>query len=211
MVIDQGSPMNNDINGPGIGIVTIRSVSAESISRTVTVTLNADTAAPDFLSFELKGIINGPQKNISFDPATGAPSDGYYCTVTTKSSAGVSLEGPMNSMLFPIAVAAAGGLTGEIVNNSAAAISNVKVYLDGPSGRKETMTAADGTFGFTGLVPGGYFMSTETTPGEGTYVGIMMPIQFFIDTTTKAAGDIVLDPLCHPSGNYIRQCRINSH
>ncbi len=205
-VLDQGSPMNQDINGPGTGTVTIRSVSAENISRTVTVILNTNTASNDFLQFELKGIINGPQKNISFDSTTGAPSDGYYCTVTTKSSAGVTKEGPMNSMLFPIAGAAAGGLTGKIVDNSGTGISGVTVYLDGPSGRKEALTSStsgsEGTFSFTGLMPGGYFLSTEPTPSSGAYVGIMMPIQFFIDTTTKSAGNIVLDSTSGGTSTY---------
>ncbi|MFA5795536.1 MAG: carboxypeptidase regulatory-like domain-containing protein, partial [Candidatus Brocadiia bacterium] len=192
-IIDQGSPMNNDINGPGTGTVTIRSVSAESISRTITVTLNADTAQPDFIQFELKGIINGPQKNISFDSATGAPSDGYYCTITTKASDGTAKEGPMNSMLFPIAGAAAGALNGNLVDNLETGIADVTVYLDGPGGRKETLTGSEGYFSFTGLAPGGYFLSTQQSPGGGGYAGIMMPIQFFVDNSTKNVGNITLD------------------
>ncbi|PKM47783.1 MAG: hypothetical protein CVV03_01820 [Firmicutes bacterium HGW-Firmicutes-8] len=205
-VLDQGSPMNQDINGPGPGTVTIRSVSGERISRTVTVTLNNETGSSDFINFELKSIINGPEKQITFDQATGAPVDGYYCSVTTKSSSGTTKEGPMNSMLFPIAGAAAGGLTGKIVNNSGPGISNVTVYLDGPGGRKEALTSStspfEGTFSFTGLVPGGYFLSTDPSPSSGAYVGIMMPIQFFIDTTTKSAGNIVLDSTSGGTSTY---------
>ncbi len=190
--LDSGSPINKDINGSGEGTVTIRSVSAESISRTVTVTMNVYTAdqASDFIQFELKGIINGPEKQMQFDAATGAPKDGYYCVVTTKSSAGTAKEGPMNSMMFPMAKAASGSIAGYVKNNSEAVIANVKVYLDGPGGRKEALTDNTGKFSFTGLVPGGYFLTTEPSPDGGSYVGITMPRQYFIDITARIGEEI---------------------
>lgn len=183
--LDSGSPMNNDINGPGAGIVTISSVAGDSVSRKISVTLNAATAdAPqDFIQFELKGIINGPEKAMTFDSTTGMPADGYYAVITTKAAAGTTKEGPYNSMMFPIAKAASGKIEGTIQNSVPAPIADVKVYLDGPGGRKEALTNASGVFSFIGLVPGGYFLTTEPSPGGGSYVGITMPRQYFIDRT----------------------------
>lgn len=195
-VIDSNSPMNKDINGPGPGTVTVRSVSADNFSRLVTVTLNNDTGDKDFIQFELKGIINGPAKQITFDPNTGLPADGYYCVIKTKSG-GTVKEGPMNSMLFPISAEVSGSITGNIKNSSGAGIANVKLYLDGPNGRKEGLSGTGGAFNFTGLAPGGYYLSTEPAPGNGSYVGITMPLKFFIDVFDAdqiiTGGDIVLD------------------
>lgn len=203
-VLDSNSPMNKDINGPGPGIVTVKSVSSENISRLVTVTLNSDTGDHDFIQFELKGIINGPTKPITFDQNTGMPTDGYYCVVTTKSAITVK-EGPMNSMLFPISTAVSGAIGGNIKNSSGAGIANVKLYLDGPNGRKEVVSGDNGTFNFTKLAPGGYFLSTEPAPDSGNYVGITMPLKFFIDVFGSQninAGDIVLDSIVGGETTY---------
>ncbi|MDT3698542.1 MAG: carboxypeptidase regulatory-like domain-containing protein [Thermincola sp.] len=194
-VLDSGSPMNKDINGPGPGTVTVRSVSAENISRLVTVTLNNETGDHDFIQFELKGIINGPTKQITFDPNTGLLADGYYSVVTTKSGGSV-VEGPLNSMLFPISEEVSGSIGGYIKNKAGTGIGNVRLYLDGPNGRKESLSGDNGSFNFTGLAPGGYYLSTEPAPDSGNYVGLTMPLKFFIDVFGSPninAGDIILD------------------
>lgn len=194
-VLDSGSPMNKDINGPGPGTVTVRSVAVENISRLVTVTLNNETGDHDFIQFELRGIINGTEKQITFDPNTGLPADGYYSVVTTKSGGSV-LEGPLNSMLFPISKEVSGTIGGSIKNKAGTGLGNVRLYLDGPNGRKETLSGDNGSFNFTGLAPGGYYLSTEPAPDSGNYVGLTMPLKFFIDVFGSPninAGDIILD------------------
>ena len=125
------SPMNGDINGPNTGEITIASVSANSISRTITViTAGASTQTNDFISVDISGIVN---------PST--PKDfgtqGYTATITTKGIDGKTLEGPIESQPIFITPKGTSAISGTITATGADDSESFIVRLGTPNGMIE--------------------------------------------------------------------------
>jgi len=167
------SPMNYDINGPGTGQVTIASVVANNIARTVTVTTaTAATQANDFISFDLSGIVN-PTTPMDYG------SQGYTATITTKAVDTTTLEGPIDSRPIFISSKGTGTISGTITAVDSDANETFTLRLATPNGMIEqvlvidddkvntatgaTLTEANGTakYSFTGLPEGGYDVFTD--------------------------------------------------
>jgi len=171
------SPMNYDINGPGTEQVTIASVVANNIARTVTVTTaTSATQANDFISFDLSGIVN---------PTTPRDygSQGYTATITTKAVNTTTLEGPIDSRPIFILAKGTGTISGTITAAGADDGQTFTLRLGTPFGMIEkvlvikddkmndtngaTLTGenveASGTakYSFTGLPEGGYDVFTD--------------------------------------------------
>ena len=182
------SPMNYDINGPGTGQVTIASVVANNIARTVTVTTaTSATQANDFISFDLSGIVN---------PTTPRDygSQGYTATITTKAVNGTKLEGPIDSRPIFILAKGTGTISGTVTAVGADDGQTFTLRVGTPFGMIEkvlvinddkindtngaTLTGenveAPGTakYSFTGLPEGGYDVFTD-------------PIVTLVDGTAK--------------------------
>ncbi|MEK7218627.1 MAG: Ig-like domain-containing protein, partial [Patescibacteria group bacterium] len=84
-------PMNDDINGPGAGTITIASIACDNVERTVRVTTGgAATQASDMLHFLIQAIVNTPVPSSS-------GTDGYRIDIQTQTSTGTLLES-MTSM-----------------------------------------------------------------------------------------------------------------
>jgi protocatechuate 3,4-dioxygenase beta subunit len=144
----------------------IQYISRNALANKITLTLDIDededgsfadeavrtstTMANDFMSFELKGIVNGEAAEM--DWRSFPPKGGYTVDITTKDSDGKTLDGPLTSMSFEIKKAGAGVVSGTVTkSDGTTGIASAKVFLDGPGGHQEKTTASNGSFTFSGL------------------------------------------------------------
>jgi hypothetical protein len=199
--------MNNDINGPNgaiasggttadnRGVVKVSSVSANDLTRQVTLTISVDadgngtgdtgakTPAKDMLNFEVKGIVNGPASEMNFNAniftgtastsmgaVTAKPTGGYAVSITTKNSVGKTLEGPLTSMNFPIQKGGQGRIADKVTKpDKSTGVPNAKVFLDGPMiGHQEKTTDSAGAFTFGPGLP-------SSTAGTSYWVQVQPP------------------------------------
>ena len=170
---------NSDINGPAPGQVTVSSISCNSVSRIVTLTLgNTPTQAGDMIRFEIQGVINS---TVPKDYA----STGYTVDIKTYNSSNTLLESKTS---MPFFISAPGNLTlsgkvfvdngagggtanDGIPNGSEPGIANVKICLGGPMiGFKCETTDANGDYSFTQLNPGFYHIDLPPLT-SGNYSG----------------------------------------
>ena len=199
---------HKDLNGPGLGTVTIASLSADATARMITITLDVAgataTQANDFLHLEIDRIKN-TTKATDGDMSTGVTmGSGYQVDILTKTSAtgGRTLE-TLKSMPFFIKAAGTSTLTGSLqVKNAAGA--NVAVDADIPLFLSSPMTGplkalvdfdvGDGgskTYAFSNLPTGMYMLGTEpiqTISGTDYYTNlspIPQSIEITAGTTTK--------------------------
>jgi len=184
---DTFSPANNDINGPGTGVVTIASVVGNDTAHTVTVTLGGVATslngidAHDFLHLDLARIGN------SSIPNTSA---GY--TVDVRTLDGTTTLESFTSKPFFVTSAGSNTLT---VNFTAVGASGgtANVYLFSP----QTGPISSSTTAFSGgaatavfSLPGGmYGISTDPIIAltGGTYVGRSSPLPISVAGNTSAA------------------------
>ena len=150
--------MNQDLNGPGVGVITVSAVNVSTTNNTVTLTLatggsGTSTMTNDFLGFMLKGIVNGDPSQVTYSTTNPDGIGGHQATINTKNADGKLLEGPISSMRFPIEKGGSGMVTGTVTkSDGTTAVANVKVFLDSPRGMHlEKTTGSDGKFTFTGL------------------------------------------------------------
>lgn len=196
---------HKDLNGPGIGTVTIASISANATARTVTIALSSTaTQSTDFLHMEIDRIKNTTQATDANIGAGTTMGSGYQVDILTKTSAATgsrTLE-TLKSMPFFIKSAGTNTLTGTITfkdasgNNTAITISNLPIYLMSPmTGPLKTLVSlsneATKTYTFSNLPTGMYGLGTEplqTISNADYYADLNpmpQPIEVASGTNTK--------------------------
>ncbi|MCD6167048.1 carboxypeptidase regulatory-like domain-containing protein, partial [bacterium] len=202
-VPDAESPMNDDMNGPGSGIVTFKTsgVSEDANASTqggapndgVTINPDANTitiwltttetiSGTDFLHIDLDGIVNS---NIP----KGFDTPGYTVGIKILKADGTLSEDIGTTM--PFFITQSGNLTlgGTITLSEAPdAQSTMELCLGspmtGPMCQNITFGASDTqkSYSFTGLNPGDYFLFTEPiiTLNGKDYQGISVPEPIYL-------------------------------
>ncbi|MBI3638633.1 peptidoglycan-binding protein [Candidatus Wolfebacteria bacterium] len=183
--LDAYSPMNNDVNGPGPGVITVNAVTANSSARTVTITLNQNSRcgngnstpcsgdAHDFLKLDISGIIN------SSIPKDGA-SGGY--TIDVKTMNGSTVLESMTSKSFYLTAGGSNTLGVSLTASGAANGATTTIRMMSPlTGPRATTTSAfssgQATAVFTGLIDGDYYVYTDPIVSLSgvDYIGKAMP------------------------------------
>ena len=193
------SYFNADINGPGTGTVTIGAVAVNSSTRKVTLTTaGAATQANDYIEFELKNIVNGAASEVNWISNTG----GHTISISSKTSAGQSIEGPLTSMPFPIEKGGSGIISGKITkSDGTTGIASAKIWLStSRGGGFEKTSGSDGSFTFTGLpLPTTtgtandtltYWVNVEPPQSAGYLAGSSSEI-LLSDETTSVTGRVI--------------------
>lgn len=185
-VIDTNSPMNNDISR-GSSTMTLSCVGTQA-TRTITCTTTGASDANDYLSFELKTIINS---SIPKDFNTS----GYTVDVKTKSADGLTLLESMTTMPFFVTAAGSNSITVKVyaggqldATTGTDDIDDVTMNLfvgspmTGPMDQTITFTNGYATTTISNLPAGEYFVFTEPsmTIGANEYVGVS-PEQFSLN------------------------------
>lgn len=168
---------NNDLNGPGTGTVTVSSITCDSVSRVVTLTLGATgVQANDQVRFLLQGVL---LSTVPKDPSTS----GY--TVDIKTYNGTTLLESKTSMPFFSSTpgsrtasgkvfvdngAGGGTASNNIPDGTESGVQSVKVCLGGPSGFNCATTDSNGAFSFTQLGDGFYHIDIPPLT-SGSYTG----------------------------------------
>ena len=144
------SEQNKDINGPGTGLVGIKSITKDTTAKTITLTLDTATRSElgdthDFLRLALNDI-----KNPSVPK--GIDSSGYALDIKTKSSAGALLETFTSNPIFVSGGAAGGSATTTIqgrISGNGDNLAGVSVRIMSPQiGMLESTTDANGDYQF---------------------------------------------------------------
>jgi len=194
---DPYSPINDDINEWNTGKVEIYSVTGDQSARTVTIIATTSaTQLTDYLHMDIKGIVNS---SIPKDFGT----EGYFVDIKIFTADGVLLES-VSTMPFFISEGGVNTISGDIHGVSNGDIGTTTIFLGSPmTGPMETQVAisgdggggADGTYSFTNLPDGEYFIFTEPsiTLGSNTYFGNNFPEPIWLSgaSTTR---DITLTP-----------------
>ncbi len=193
-VKDPYAPINNDINEWNAGIVEIYSVTGNQDARTVTIVATTSaTQAVDYLHMDIKGIVN-----------SGVPKDfgteGYMVDIKIFTGDGVLLES-VSTMPFFISEGGSNIISGDIHGVANGDIGTTTIFLGSPmTGHMETQVAisgdggagADGTYSFSNLPDGEYFVFTDPTIalGSNSYFGSNKPEPLWI--SGNASSDITL-------------------
>ncbi|PIR94592.1 hypothetical protein COT97_00370 [Candidatus Falkowbacteria bacterium CG10_big_fil_rev_8_21_14_0_10_39_11] len=175
--IDSNSPMNKDVSA-GSGNVTLN-CSGDAATRLITCTVTGATNTNDYLSFELKGIVNS---NIPKDFNTS----GYTVEVKTKN--GSTLLESFTTMPFFITAGGNNSITLNVYAGAKVDATTGSVDVDGttmnlfvgspmtgPLDQTVTFTNGYATATINNLPSGEYFAFTEpsVTLGASDYSGIM--------------------------------------
>ncbi|PIQ78623.1 hypothetical protein COV82_00480 [Candidatus Peregrinibacteria bacterium CG11_big_fil_rev_8_21_14_0_20_46_8] len=168
---------NTDINGWHDGTVTVASISCDSSTRKVTITINGtDINAGDFLEFNFP-VTNSPV-------AKDYNTTGYTIDITTKNSGGTTLETKTTMPFFILAAGsstisgyvfvddgASGGTAGDkLPNGGEARVESAKVCLSGPTGYECKTTDADGYYTFPNLYDNSYYFINMELPTNSSYL-----------------------------------------
>ncbi|HLD19783.1 MAG TPA: carboxypeptidase regulatory-like domain-containing protein [Patescibacteria group bacterium] len=195
---DTESFMNKDINGPGTGTVTMASVTGNASTRKVTIVTSGASQANDYLTFELKNIVNGPASVIDWASNTG----GHKVEITSKDSTSKTLEGPLSSMPFPLDKGGNGVISGKVTKtDGTTGIASAKIWLStSRGGGFEKQTGSDGSFTFTGLpLPEtsatandflNYWLNIEPPKSAGYLAGSSVEMKLS-DETTSSTGNVI--------------------
>ncbi len=183
---DAFSPMNDDINGYGDGVVGIASIVGNQTNRTVTITINGSaTQSSDYLHIDIAGIVNS---SIPRGPETS----GYSVDLKTLDDSGNLLE---TIETMPFFISAGGNKTLTVVLDGVTSGDNgdVHIFLDSPMTGpiQKTATFNNSTSEnvvFNYLESGQYMLFTEpvATLSGTDYSGqpIPMPIMVSADYST---------------------------
>lgn len=196
VIQDYASPINNDFNGPGTGVISFANSDPEDVSsgaalndgigvignQTVVVLLNSATMQNDFLSFDLDQITNALT-------VKGPETAGWQAEIYTYDSQGNLLEAMMSMPFFTNG----GGnnqISVQINGVNSGDSGNVPVILDSPmTGKiKEEVSVAgnasgtnNGTVTFSNLPDGMYSLFTSPDVNLGTmYYGFTSPEPIWI-------------------------------
>ncbi len=212
---------NKDINGPGPGTIGINSVTIDSATKTVTLTLSAATRSElfngatdthDFLNFSVADI-----RNPSIPK--GVDSSGYTIDIKSKNPSGALLESFNANPVYIGGGNAGGGATTTISGTVFSAydgttgLGGVVVHMMSPqTGMMDATTAANGTYSFTNIAVGSqfvgnnygggigneYFISTDSfidpTGTTTNYLGESMPFPTRATSTSVITKNITLTP-----------------
>lgn len=187
-VKDPYASINNDINEWNLGKVEIASVVGDRAARTIAITTKTSaTQASDYLHMDIKGIVNSL---IPKDYGT----EGYFVDIKTFTSDGVLLE-TISTMPFFISEKGDNTISGEIHGVASGDTGTTTVYLGSPiTGPMETDiyisgdggAGADGTYSFSNLPNGEYYIFTESSIllGSATYFGNTAPEPLWVSAST---------------------------
>lgn len=184
---------NKDINGPGTGVIGIKTVTMDTTAKTITLTLDAVTTAEghDFLRFSLADM-----KNPSIPK--GIDSSGYSVDIKSKKADGTLLESFSANPVYIGGGTAGGGAVTTIrgtVTGNGGNLGGVLIYLMSPqTGPLDATTATDGTYSFTNLPIGSQFLSNNFGGGSEYYL-FTDPFVDPTSTTTNFFGSTMPTPI----------------
>ncbi|MDO8493481.1 MAG: peptidoglycan-binding protein [bacterium] len=200
---------NTDINGPGTGTVGIKTITADTLAKTVTLTLDTATRSEnsdthDFLRFTIAGL-----KNPSIPK--GIDSSGYVLDIKSKNASGVLLESFNANPVYIGGGTAGGGSVTTIrgvVSGNGSNLKDVPVHLMSPStGPQDATTDANGLYQFTNIPVGSQFLSNNFGGGNEYMVFIEPFITGVSDengaTTTNFFGNTMPSPVIATSTSLI--------
>ncbi|MBI2356194.1 MAG: carboxypeptidase regulatory-like domain-containing protein [Candidatus Doudnabacteria bacterium] len=213
---------NADLNGPGIGAVTIAgSLANDNAAGTITITTGGDaTGANAFLCLELSGIVNSTVPNTAgytVDIKTRDTAANNLAILETKTASPFFL-GQTGSRTLTVNVfndngAGVGGVANDnIKNGSEAAIANAKVFLFSPSvGGQAGTTDVNGQTTFTSLADGEYMIGLEpASVGGGGFALNSAPQPFTLSASSltknfglRAAPYTISGTVAGPNGTIV--------
>ena len=194
---------NKDINGPGTGIIGIKTITKDTTAKTITLTLDTATTAEghDFLRFSLADM-----KNPSIPK--GIDSSGYSIDIKSKSSAGTLLESFSANPVYITGGSAGGGSTTQIrgtVTGDGGNLAGVLIHLMSPqTGPLDATTASDGTYSFTDLPVGSQFLSNNFGGGSEYYL-FTDPFVDPTNTATDFFGNTMPTPIQATSTSLLKR------
>jgi len=163
---------NSDINGPATGIVTVSSISCNSVSRIITITLGSTgTLSHDMLRFEIQGVINSSMPK-------DFTTSGYTVDIKTYNASGALLESK-TSMPFFIVSPGERTISGKVfvdadsdgvLDAGESGVQSIKICLGGPLGLNCTTTDGNGDYSFSQLNDGFYHIDIPPLT-SGTVTG----------------------------------------
>ena len=163
---------NSDINGPAMGTVTVSSISCNSVSRIITITLGSTaTLSHDMLRFEIQGVINSSMPK-------DFTTSGYTVDIKTYNASGALLESK-TSMPFFIVSPGERTVSGRVfvdansngtLDAGESGVENIKICLGGPLGLNCTTTDGNGDYSFSQLNDGFYHIDIPPLT-SGTVTG----------------------------------------
>jgi hypothetical protein len=188
-IMDQNSPVNNDINGDNTGEITVSSIVANEAGRYITITTASEATQPnDYLHMDIAEIINTAIPR-------GYETSGYTVDIKTLDQNDVMLES-ITAMPFFITPAGTNNLTINIADIDGADVDGVndevKIFLGSPlTGPMDKIaTIADNGSGnviFSGLPIGNYYIFTDpaiTLDGHD-YTGVFSPEPYYLASTSN--------------------------
>ncbi|OHA36248.1 MAG: hypothetical protein A3H57_01065 [Candidatus Taylorbacteria bacterium RIFCSPLOWO2_02_FULL_43_11] len=150
------SSQNADINGPGTGVIGIKTITKDNSAKSITLTLDSATRSEnsdthDFLRFVLTDIKN-PSIPKSFD------SSGYSIDIKSKNASGVLLESFTANPVFIGGGGAGGGATttirGIVSGNGGVLVGATIHLMSMQTGPMDATTDVGGVYEFTNIPVG---------------------------------------------------------
>ena len=162
---------NKDINGFGAGVVGIKSLAANSISKTVTITLDTDTdlanSSHDFLRFSIADF-----RNPSIPK--GIDSSGYSLDIKSKNAAGVVLESFTANPIYIGGGSAGGGATtiiqGTMTGNGGNLVGATVHLMSPQTGPQDATTNSSGVYQFSDIPVSSQFLTNNFGGGGEFYL-----------------------------------------
>ncbi len=163
---------NKDINGPGTGLVGIKTIAKDTTSKTVTLTLDTATRSEnsdthDFLKFALVNLKN-PSIPKGFD------SSGYALDIKSKNASGTLLESFTANPIYITGGSLGGGATTTIkgtISGNGGVLAGVTVHLMSPqTGPMEATSSATGIYQFQNIPINTQFLQNNFGGGSEYYL-----------------------------------------
>ncbi|MBU6431100.1 peptidoglycan-binding protein, partial [Patescibacteria group bacterium] len=204
---------NSDINGPGAGIIGIKTITGDAIAKTITLTLDTATRSElfngltdthDFLNFALAGI-----KNPSIPK--GIDTSGYSIDIKSKKADGTLLESFSANPIYIGGGSSGGGatttITGKATGNGGN-LANMKIHMmSQQTGLLDATTDNTGIYQFTNIPVGSQMLSNNFGGGNQFFLFTDPIISGINDsngaTTTAFFGDSMPTPIQATSTSVI--------
>lgn len=211
--MDQGSMeiLSDDLNGPGgamynntyyyDALIKVTDTSYNTATRKLTLTIGIDadgdgsndsgakTDSGDYLDFVLKGFVNGDATQYEYSTGNG----GAYASFSTKRPTGQYIEENIGySTPYTVEEGGSGTISGKVVESgTSTGVSGVKVMCESPNtGFMTTTTAGDGTYSFSSLPNGEYFVFPEPDKSSAGYIVVASTDSIVLDNSNTSESSV---------------------